>query len=124
MKKKLLMLGAVIGLLLIVAVLTAFVMIRFVRVPSGAMLNTIHIGDRLLLSRFVSSIERGDVVMYQYPKDPATQYIKRVVGLPGETIEFRGSRVLINGSELAERRVFVEDDHTLGPLRELSSEGN
>jgi len=88
------------------------------------MLNTIQIGDRLLVSRVVSAINRGDIVVYRYPKNPDTQYLKRVVGLPGETIEFRGAHVFINGVELEERRVRVEDSPDLGALHELASQGS
>jgi signal peptidase I len=122
MKKKLLFSVSVIACLLIGAALTLLFTLRLVRVPSGTMLNTIQIGDQVLASRVVSAINRGDIVVYRYPKNPDTLYLKRVVGLPGETIEFRGARVFINGVELEERRVRVEDDNSedsrmYGPIK-------
>jgi len=48
-------------------------------------------------------MERGDIVVFWFPDDPSKSYIKRVVGLPGETVEIREGRVLINGSELDEK---------------------
>ena len=109
---------------------------RTVGVPTGSMQNTIYIGDHFLINKFVFApgsapfflpkreIRRGDIVVFKYPGDrdnpgrdemsvpPVTPYsdyfIKRVIGLPGETIEVRGSLVLINNQPLPEHRVRAE----------------
>jgi signal peptidase I len=94
-----------------------------VKVPTGSMLNTILIEDHLMVNKFIfgnhaswmagilpyRDIERGDIIVFKYPKDPEVNYVKRVVGLPGETIEVYGSRVYINGAELPENKVRAND---------------
>src|SRR5207237_4521248 len=57
-------------------------------------------------------IRRGDIIVFKYPKDPTTNYVKRVIGLPGETIEVKGTRVFINGQELPEQRLIAEQHLT------------
>ena len=95
---------------------------QFVHVPTGAMANTILPGDSLVVDRLFGEIKRGDIIMFKYPMDPSVRYVSRVIGLPGETIEIRGTAVLINGEELSERRTMV-DGESEAPLRELSTEG-
>jgi signal peptidase I len=106
---------------------------RTVGVPTGSMLNTILIGDYFLIDKFIFApgshpfflpqrdIKRGDIIVFKYPGDYQNEgsderykvtpykdyYIKRVIGLPGETIEVRGANVLINGQVLPEHRVTV-----------------
>ena len=71
-------------------------------IPSGAMSPTVRIGDYITAQRYVSDkIERGDLIVFMYPKDEAIQYIKRVVAMPGETIEVKDKVIYINGSEVA-----------------------
>ncbi|MCF0253291.1 MAG: signal peptidase I [Duodenibacillus sp.] len=82
------------------------------RIPSGSMLPTLYIGDFILVNKFsygvrlpvtntkvipVGEPQRGDVAVFRYPMDTSTDYIKRVVGLPGDTIEYRGKKLIING---------------------------
>lgn len=109
--------------------------VQAVKVPTGSMQNTINIGDQLLVNKFIFApgaslpflpqreIRRGDVIVFKYPgnpKDPKrdsepdnipfrTNYVKRVVGMPGEVVEVYGEKVLINGRELPERRVTAEN---------------
>ena len=75
-------------------------------VPSGSMLPTLQIGDRIVVIKFGYTIQRGDIVVFKRPpQDVGTQdkdLVKRVIGLPGETISSRGNTVLINGRPLAE----------------------
>ena len=77
-----------------------------VRFEGTSMLPGIRDGDRLVLARFDRGAEfdvrRGDIILLRYPKDPEMMYLKRLVGLPGETVEVRGGRVFVNGAELAE----------------------
>jgi len=101
--------------------------LHFVSVPTGAMQNTILPGDRVVTTRLIGEIKRGDVILFKYPPDTSIQYIKRVIGLPGESIEVRGSKVYIDGNELPERRVLVESPsfgHDGKPLKEISSDGD
>ena len=74
----------------------------------------------------MSAIRRGDIVMFNFPKDPSTRFVSRIIGLPGETIEVRKQRVYINGTELGEKRLLtksqVPDDPA--PLEAISTEGD
>lgn len=79
-----------------------------VRYEGASMLPSYHDGDRLLLSKRPTSFERGDVVCFHYPKDPTKSFIKRIIGLPGETVEVRDNVVYINGAALAEPYVSTE----------------
>jgi signal peptidase I len=75
-------------------------------IPSGSMSPTLQIGDRITVDRLHSTIHRGDIVVFaRVPADPQTQdadLVKRVIGLPGETISSVGNTVLINGVALPE----------------------
>jgi len=87
------------------------------KIPSGSMEPNLLIGDHLLVNKMVfgptgSSLERvvmpvrsvvrGDVLVFKYPEEPSRDFIKRVVGLPGETLELKGTQVYINGQPLSE----------------------
>ncbi len=104
------------------------------RIPSGSMLPTLHIGDFILVNKFdygirlpvtntkiipVGSPERGDVVVFKYPMDTQVDYIKRVVGLPGDTVAYRDKVLYVNGVEQKQTgsRDFV-DDSTMITLEE------
>jgi len=100
--------------------------VRLVRVPQGAMMNTILLGDCLTVHRLFGDVKRGSVVVFEYPGD-SDRYIARVVGLPGETIQIRGRSVYINGSELPERRVQTKPEDfsdAFDKLEEISSDGD
>jgi signal peptidase I len=94
---------------LIVAVLLALVIRTFVvqafKIPSGSMLPTLQIGDHILVNKFIyffRPIHRGDIIVFKFPQDESRDFIKRVIGLPGETLEIRGKQILINGKPLDE----------------------
>jgi signal peptidase I len=97
--------------ILFVFVLRSFIVEPF-RIPSGSMLPTLQNGDLILVNKFeygirlpvldrkiinVGSPERGDVMVFRYPVDPDVDYIKRVIGLPGDVIEYRNKELSING---------------------------
>ena len=73
-----------------------------VKVQGIAMEPALKDGDRIIIDRSVDPLKRGDIVVFYYPADPTKSYIKRIVGLPGESIEIREDKVLINGSALDE----------------------
>ncbi|HMZ79620.1 MAG TPA: signal peptidase I [Acidobacteriota bacterium] len=127
------------GLMTVIGSLFIFTfVVQDVRVETGSMKNTIQVGDYLLINKFMfadggstgipwlptRTIHRGDIVIFKFPKDPNVNYVKRVVGLPGETIEIRGNRVFINGRELAEHRftINIESDrlNRTAPLQILA----
>ena len=104
-----------------IAVILALFVRTFVvqafKIPTGSMENNLLIGDHLLVNKFVfaptmSGIERtllpidpvrrGDILVFKYPQDPERDFIKRVIGLPGETLEVRNKKVFINGKALDE----------------------
>lgn len=98
--------------------------LKLIRVPTGAMANTIIPGDLAIVKkRAFGAIDRGDVIVFAYPKDTSVKYIFRVIGLPRETVEVRGELIYINGNELPEQRVTVSSDFAGGALKELSTEG-
>ncbi len=107
-------LGSFFPVLLVVFVLRSFIAEPF-RIPSGSMLPTLHIGDFILVNKFsygirlpvlnkkvidVGDPQRGDVVVFRYPRDEETNFIKRLVGLPGDKIEYRQKRLTINGKQI------------------------
>ncbi|MGH9768446.1 MAG: signal peptidase I [Blastocatellia bacterium] len=97
------------ALLLMLAGTAAYFLIyyRVVAVPTGAMANTVISGDRVLCEMRVGEIKRGDIMLFKLPTDPKVSYMKRVIGLPGETIQVKGRRVFINAKELPEERALV-----------------
>jgi len=75
------------------------------KIPAASMVPTLQVGDRILADKMVyrsDAPQRGDIVVFESPQDATRTYVKRVIGLPGETIEIRDRNVWINGSELQE----------------------
>ena len=98
-------------ILLIVLVLRSFVAEPF-RIPSGSMMPTLLVGDFIMVNKFSYAVrlpvtrtkildtgapERGEVAVFKYPRNPVEDYIKRVVGVPGDEIEFRDRVLYVNG---------------------------
>ncbi len=90
---------------MIAVLLTVFV-VQPVKVEGSSMLPHLHDGERLFVNKLIyynlPPLQRGDVVVFWFPNDPSKSYVKRLIGLPGETIEVRDGRVLVNGQPLAE----------------------
>src|SRR6185436_6834646 len=118
-----------------VAVILAFFVRTFVvqafKIPSGSMEPNLLIGDHLLVNKFVFAptlsglermllpidpVRRGDILVFKYPEDPSRDFIKRVIGLPGDTIEMRNKKVYLNGKPFDEPYV-----HFLEPPQEGAS---
>ena len=89
---------------LLTLLLVVFV-VQPVRVEGTSMMPRLRDRERLFVSKFVyhfSQVERGDIVVFWYPKDPSKSFIKRVIGLPEEKVEIRSGMVLINNRRLKE----------------------
>ena len=107
------------------------------KIPSGSMIPTLEIGDHLLVNKFMyaptaSSVERallpigrirrGDVLVFKYPVEPDRDYIKRVIGLPGETLQLKEKKIYIDGKPLDEPYVhFLEEPRGNSDLSEVTS---
>jgi signal peptidase I len=131
---------AIVVALLLALVIRTFVVQAF-KIPSGSMLPTLQIGDHLLVSKFVygprleipftqvslgrlpglRSPERGDVIVFVYPKNPSQDFIKRVVAVAGETVEVRDKRLHVNGAPVPDpfatyRLGGIGNSQRFGPL--------
>lgn len=82
--------------------LGSFRSLHLLRVQGKDMEPTLHEGDLILVTKRIEQLRRGDIVIFRYPGDPSKSFIKRVVGLPGEVIEIREGKVLVNGQYLQE----------------------
>ncbi len=107
---------ALIWALALALVLTTFVVQAF-KIPSGSMLETLQIGDHLLVNKFLYGLRNpfnddyllrgvepkvGDIIVFRYPKDRSLDYIKRIAGVPGDTLEMRNKVLFRNGVEVKE----------------------
>ena len=126
------------------ALLIAIVFVNFVRVfafqafkiPTGSMEDNLKVGDHIIVNKFIyganasflagklfplREIRRGDIIVFRYPENPETDYVKRVVGLPGETLQIEEKRVFIDGKPLDEPYV-VHTDKAIIPNQPLLPE--
>jgi signal peptidase I len=125
----------------IVALFGMTFLVQGMKVPTGSMQNTIEIGDHLLVNKFIDSgssrygfiparpVRRGDIIVFKYPgnkydhwKDVehdvspfSINYVKRVVGMPGDVIEISGTQIMVNGQPLEEHVVFAGDPCDMAP---------
>ncbi|MDA8433903.1 MAG: signal peptidase I [Nitrospiraceae bacterium] len=98
--------------IVIALVLRTFVVQAF-KIPSGSMENTLAVGDYILVNKFIYGIElpftdrhlfplrspkRGDIAVFEYPEDPSRDFVKRVIGVPGDRIQIVDKKVFINGT--------------------------
>jgi signal peptidase I len=137
--------------LAIVLILRSFLVEPF-QIPSGSMLPTLEVGDFILVNKFAYGLrlpvlgtkivpigepQRGDIMVFHYPKDGKTNYIKRVIGLPGDKISYHNKTLYINGKQIPEvlladippaRQVYEEDlgtlKHKIWDLRNVDYPGS
>src|SRR5579871_546944 len=109
-----------IGVAVAVALLLRAFVVEAFQIPSGSMIPTLEVGDHIFVSKFSYGLsipftntkvvslgepKRGDIIVFKYPLDESTDYIKRVVGLPGDVIEMRQEELYINGHPIPRERV-------------------
>lgn len=119
------------------AVLACFLVLRSFlvepfQIPSESMMPTLEVGDFILTNKFAYGIrlpivntkiismgdpQRGDVMVFRYPSDPSVHYIKRVVGLPGDTIRYASDKQLFVNGQLVSKQFIGEEPGTLGSAR-------
>ncbi len=102
------------------------------KIPSGSMKPTLLVGDFILVNKYtygirlpvlnrkvidVNPVARGDVVVFRYPADPSVDYIKRVVGLPGDKVVYKGKRITVNGEPAPQQPAGFYTDAELNYLR-------
>ncbi|MBT8039888.1 MAG: signal peptidase I [Gammaproteobacteria bacterium] len=115
-------------ILLLVLVFRSFLFEPF-KIPSGSMIPTLLIGDFILVNKYTYGLrlpvtntkimdmgepERGDVVVFRYPVDPRVNFIKRLVGLPGDTITYRDKELFVNGERVP---ISVQGNFTSGEVK-------
>lgn len=125
------------GEALLIALVLALVIRTFIvqafKIPSESMLETLQVGDHLLVNKFLYGVkwpftnayivrgadpEYGDIIVFEYPKEPALDYIKRIVGLPGDVVEMRNKQFYRNGKPLNEAFIRHNDAGRIEPLRD------
>ena len=125
------------GEALFVALILALVIRTFVvqafKIPSESMVKTLLVGDHLLASKFSYGIKipfthtyiykgedpvKGDIIIFEYPNDPSVDYIKRIVGTPGDTIEVRNKQLFRNGEAVKESFVRFTEPDRIQPVRD------
>src|SRR5438270_13043257 len=116
------------------ALLIAVIFVNFARIfvfqafkiPTGSMEDNLKVGDHIIVNKFIygpasdawkkilplRDIRRGDIIVFRYPLQPDTDFVKRVIGMPGDTVEVRDKVVHINGQPLDEPYV-IHDDTTI-----------
>ena len=125
------------GEALFVALILALVIRTFVvqafKIPSESMVKTLLVGDHLLASKFSYGIKipfthsyiykgsdpvKGDIIIFEYPNDPSVDYIKRIIGTPGDTIEVRNKLLFRNGEPVKESYIRFTEPDRIQPVRD------
>src|SRR5436309_10751362 len=117
------------------ALLIAVIFVNFARIfvfqafkiPTGSMEDNLKIGDHIIVNKFIygpngngslsrtfpiREVRRGDIIVFRYPLQPDTDYVKRVIGMPGDVVQIRDKKVSVNGKQLTEPYVIHVDPQT------------
>ncbi|MFA5718343.1 MAG: signal peptidase I, partial [Desulfobulbaceae bacterium] len=118
---------AIIIALILALIIRTFIIQAF-KIPSGSMLPTLQIGDHLLVNKFmygfrepftgtviipVKDVQRNDIIVFRFPRDPRLDYIKRVVAVGGDTVEGRDKVIYVNGEPYDDKYAVHLDSNTL-----------
>jgi signal peptidase I len=106
-----------VGIAILLALVIRTLVVQAFTIPSGSMMDTLLVGDYILVNKFLYGAElpltdlhmpglrnpqRGDIVVFKYPQDERRDFIKRIIGTPGDRIQVRGRQVYVNGTQLVE----------------------
>lgn len=110
-----------VGWAIVLALILRTFVIQAFWIPSGSMIPTLEPGDRVLVIKFWYSLptvepKRGQLVVFKYPVDPRRDFVKRIIGLPGDTVEMKQGRVFLNGVEISESYVVNNDSYNMDLL--------
>jgi len=109
---------------LLIALVVRTLVIQAFKIPSGSMENTLLVGDHIFVNKFIYGYhvpytkgrvlefrhpKRGDIIVFEFPEDPSKDFIKRVVGIPGDTVEVRHKKLYVNGLAVTEPYVRYAD---------------
>src|SRR5215475_2995400 len=121
-----------IGLALLIALAVRSSVVQAFWVPSGSMLPTIQIGDHIFVNKLaysvrlpligtellkVGDLHRNDIVVFVSPIDPSTDLIKRVIAVPGDTVEIRNKELYVNGEKIADPHAYFSDSTIMSSQR-------
>ncbi len=113
-----------IAIAILLALVIRTLIVQAFTIPSGSMMDTLLVGDYILVNKFLYGAEipltdvrlpglrqpaRGDIIVFKYPQDEKRDFIKRIVGTPGDTVQMRGYQVLVNGRPIPEAYVKQAD---------------
>ena len=108
------------GIIFIIAFAIVYATGKPVRIEGQAMMPTFHSGDRVFMKRRPSQFARGEIIIFLFPEDTTKSYIKRIVGLPGETLMIEDGKVFINGKQIDEPYLnpeFLSQDSLPAPVQ-------
>lgn len=100
----------------ILAIVIKSFLIQAFKIPSSSMEQTLLVGDHLLVNKFIYKFKDprpGDIIVFKFPDDPKRDFIKRIIGTPGDSVEVRDKKVYVNDKELVEPYAIHEDSETL-----------
>ncbi len=106
------------ALLMLLIFIVVRVAVHTFRIEGVSMEPNLHDGQYLIVNKLVyyfRSPQRGDIVVFHYPRNPRRDFIKRVIGLPGEKVEIKGEHIFINDEELEEPYTVHEGNYAWGP---------
>ena len=119
-----------IGMALLLALFIRTFIVQAFKIPSGSMIPTLQIGDHILVNKISSGVripflehypasfqkvQRGDVIVFIFPEDRSKDFIKRVIGVAGDSVEVRGKRIYINGKQVDDPHAHFEGDDPQSP---------